>query len=288
MSIAQDKLFTQSSHDSAFVCFSNDDMSFEDMQCSQLMFPYGDWRDLCSASAKTRSYDASCFGVQSQTVSDKTFAWGDSRKDFDSMDMQQSDMSEDASSHSSPTEFKKIFVCERVNRSSTYTNRRDVINKTIIRHFHKYLRLAFSDIISNKKSSFTIDSMKTQIIDMLVHFKFAKEEAKEIEEITEFILWIIFQNKRMKSKKNLSEVLRKYFAAVGEDRFESIQIMADILKGYGHTKLQRLFENKVLRIVFKRLLEVESDNFLSQVPTEKRAKAVEALRDFKTNININN
>ena len=260
------------------------------MNCSQLMFPYGDWRDLCSASTKNRSFDTTWFGVQSQSNSVKSHVWGwlDSKKDFDSVDSKQSEASYEESSRSVPVEHKKIFICERVNRSSTYVNRRDVINKTIIRHFHKCLRLIFSENISSKKSIYKIDSIKLQINELLIELCFVEKDSLNNYEIIEFILWIIFQNKRMKSKKNVSEVLKKYFAAVGEYRFESIQIMSDILKGYGHTKLQRLFENNILRIVFKRLLEMESENFLSQIPVQKRAKAVEALRDFKTNINLNN
>ena len=260
------------------------------MNCSQLMFPYGDWRDLCSASTKTRSFDTTWFGVQSQSNSVKSQVWGwlDSKKDFDSVDSKQSEASYDESSRSVPVEHKKIFICERVDRSSTYVNRRDVINKTIIRHFHKRIKVLFTNIILKRKSTYSIDSLKWKIYELWIEFKLIQEMSPDNQEVIEFILWVLYQNKKMKSKRNYIEVLKKYFAAVGEDRFESIQIMSDILKGYGHTKLQRLFENNILRIVFKRLLEMESENFLSQIPVQKRAKAVEALRDFKTNINLNN
>ena len=263
------------------------------------MFPYGDWRDLWAMNLRATSFDATWISSQNHTNTEdiqnlneiksikenkKWWIITEPDKCDDSINSDASDLMNSSSNN----QFKKIFTWEKVIKTSNYSVRRDVINKSIIRHLHKYIKVLFSTIILKNKSSYSIVSMKRKIHSILIEIGIVQNDSVESQEIVEFVLWVISQNKKMRSKRNYLEVLQRYFKNNEQTKFKSIQIMDGILRAYGHSKLQKLFENKVLRIVFKQLLKMESENFLNSIPSEKKAKAVEALRDFRTNIVINN
>ena len=202
--------------------------------------------------------------------------------------------SQDTEAISSEWKFHKVFKIEKTSWKRSYTNRRDVISKSIIRYFYKYLWKLFKQKILNKRYLRTANSLAQRIQDILSSYEGTQENTLDSDrhtlnnELSHFIFWIVWKNQSCLKKHFESEQFSEIFSQNEENlintKSDASTIMDNILKRYSHSNLQRFFENKILRVLFTKFMESESENFLNKTQSCKRAKTEEILRDFETNL----
>jgi hypothetical protein len=225
-------------------------------------------------------------------------------------------------SHFGATEeakFMKIFTVEKVSKVKKSCLRRDVINKSILRHFHKYLRTLccknlclLRHFLSQKGQDVPEEPSSEGIfIDQLGSFDTMLETWKwrkkfctvfgelDIEwfmdvfnslphqdrEMSEFILWASIHH--LKNPHNHFKVDKfewaKYEHFIKDN--EAINILSKILKNYSHSSLQKVFDNKTLRLFLFHFIEYEKEPYLVNFISEnKRTLYRQALEDFSKNL----
>ena len=262
------------------------------------LFSYGDWRDL-AFSYKANSDDKINSSDSILTFEDMTSS------EHAKLKMLKSDLSEnkvyqnkmnlnsEVSSHE--TIFENIFNIEKWGKQKWYADRRDVITKSILRYFYKYLWRSLSEKILRQTYIRSHDSLVQRVREVWFNLMSVKNNNVSNEKSTDselilFVFQIIWINQRISRRnvesKKLFAAFNQNFKFIKENKCEASTIMASILKRYSHHQLQRLFENKTLRFLFKNFLDSESKNFLSKLPCFKIEKAKELIRDFETNISL--
>ena len=185
----------------------------------------------------------------------------------------------------------KVFSIQKSSRQFEYANRRDVIIKSIVRYFYKYLHKCLKPKIVRKNYLDSADSLVKQVRTVLLIFGIDspdRDPSKSYKDIVHFVLWVVSKSSNLICKQLSADEYSEFFDCKLSDLLQSkcepACIMASIMKTYSHSLLMRFFECSTLRLLFKKFLDSEADNFVRQLPDCKRAKAAEILQDFETNI----
>ena len=184
-----------------------------------------------------------------------------------------------------------VFAIKKSSKRVEYANRRDVIIKSIVRYFYKYLYKLLKPKIVRKKYLDSADSLVKQVQNVLLIFGIDspdREHSKPYKDLVQFILCVVSKSLSFIKKHQVVYEYSEFFDCKLTDllqsKFEPVCIMNSIIKTYSHSLLQRFFECSTLRLLFKKFLDSEADNFVRQLQDCKRAKAAEILQDFETNI----
>ena len=271
-------------------------------------FPFGDWRDLCCSSL-THPNNEKTYEISPFAVSEYDLVYNkqqDIRVQNLNTNTKIALIKDDAfkiskssqTSHDLQTleKIERIFKIEKNCKKTDYSKRRDVINKAVIRYFFKYLSKFVKQIIFRKKDLLSFDILTERINKICSSIKAECEIFSEFKryasdwEISQFIFWIVWKNqnwikKQIENKQIFKDINQMFDLSINGGN-EASTIMENILKGYSHSNLQRFFENKTLRVLFRKFMNSESDNFLSKTQSCKKAKTLEALRDFEYNMNL--
>ena len=270
------------------------------------MFPFGDWRDqwssfitnkdeegsLKSTCLSSKLESTSRYGQEASLASNSdNWIFKTTQSDFDINNCRSSIAFEGVPSWYI---FEKVFKIEKGRKQNEYINRRDVISKSIIRYFYKYLWRLLKQKIFKKKNMKSLDSLVQSIEDIWLSSEITNDTNLMIEnptpdkELIHFILIFVWSNQRILKKQFgealFSDIFAQKFNILINSNCEASTIMKNIMKRYSHSQLQGFFENKTLRLLFKRFIDRESENFLNKIPSWKRVKCEETLRDFETNI----
>ena len=300
---------------------------------NDFQFPYGDWRDLCS-----ENLDDFMSGPKSLLKVDCTTEnfWKNkaSRK--------KSTTSTNSSETSSPeisSKNVKIFTFERVKKvklgSLNSTNstdsdkcnetlendktvkscslRRDVVNKSMVRQFHRFTQKLFhncgEDSKSNKRSAKRFFSGRTQaitektineLIQKVINFCIKNDIitghsvntsldalSTKDQEVVGLLLWC--GTHQLKVYNSIKEILSaNCIFSITDNLFinnSAVTTLDEILKKYTHTRLQKVFENPILCKVLKHFLEQEKDSFIGKMECADKKKWYEqAFADFALNM----
>ena len=273
------------------------------------LFPFGDWRDLCystqiksSEEVSVKSSDPtvnlefmSTYEHQKPQISKANFI--EDGFDEKHINLNNCVSSQETETISSVWMLHKVFKVEKMRGQKRYTNRRDVITKSIIRYFYKYLWRFLKQYILNPRYMKSINTLTQRVKDVwsnLEDYKnnYVSNNNPFDKELNQFIFWMIGKKQsylnRQFGNKYFSNNFNKNFENMINIQWEASIIMINILKNYSHSHLQRFFENKSLWVLFKVFMGSESENYLNQIPICKRAKTEEVLRDFETNILLHN
>ena len=188
------------------------------------MFPFGDWRDqwsnfitnkdeegsLKSTCLSSKLGNSSWYGKESSLAlnSDNRF-FITTQSDTDINNYGSSIASESVPSWYI---FEKVFKIEKGRKQNEYTNRRDVISKSIIRYFYKYIRRLLKQKIFKKKNMKSLDSLIQSIEDIWLRFEITNDPNLMIKNLTpdneliHFILLFVWSNQRI-LKKQFGEAL---------------------------------------------------------------------------------
>ena len=196
------------------------------------LFPFGDWRDLCystqiksSEEVSVKSSDPtvnlefiSTYEHQKPQISKANFL----ENNIDQKHINSSNCvsSQETEAISSVWMLHKVFKIEKMRGQRRYTNRRDVITKSIIRYFYKYLWRFLKQNILNKRFMKSIDTLNQRIQDVwssLDDYKnnYVSNNNPFDKELNQFIFWMIGKKqsylKRQFGNKYLSKNVNQIF-----------------------------------------------------------------------------
>ena len=146
---------------------------------------------------------------------------------------------------------------------SSLSNRRDVINKAILRGFKKFfvelfdtpkLKMKYSTKASIKASKSYV--LKRAKYFGVYDFNWTQEYANDYES---FIYWLSFP-------KITQKVMR-----LSTSKLSAINLFHDLLMNYSHQKLDIIFENKVIMSIFRYFITFGKDRFIQEIEVAKRA-----------------
>ena len=192
------------------------------------LFPFGDWRDLCFSnqirSNKEVSIKSSYVTINSENKSILNSKFLLSKSNFLENKIEVKHINsnnfvtyQDTEAISSEWKFHKIFKIEKTRGKRSYINRRDVINKSIIRYFYKYLWKLFKQKILNKRYLRTASSLAQRIQDILSSYEDTGESTLDFNrhtinnELSNFIFWIVWKNQSCLNKHFESEQFYENF-----------------------------------------------------------------------------
>ena len=146
---------------------------------------------------------------------------------------------------------------------SSLSNRRDVINKTILRGFKKFFVELFDTqkLKINKSFKPSIKASESYVLERakyygMYDYNWAQENVNDYES---FIYWLSFP-------KITQKVMR-----LSTSKLSAINVFHDLLMSYSHQKLDMIFENKVIMSIFKYFITFGKDKFMQEIEVTKSA-----------------
>ena len=131
----------------------------------QQMYPFGDWRDLCDLRSKSWNYNS--VSIKSEWTNLKSIDWEKNpelsyKRVFNIEKIRKSEIVQSNLCYSLDTvKIKKSNVSSNIAVSNIFNSknwkqnkceRRDVINKSILRYFHKFMKDLFGKMFENSLS----------------------------------------------------------------------------------------------------------------------------------------
>ena len=161
----------------------------------------------------------------------------------------------------------------RRRKSNSLANRRDVVNKSILRGFKKF----FFNLL-NQESKIPIkltkklnSDIKSEIIHRAINLgllNLKPIESKQ-EDFESLICWMGFW-------KNTEKVKHIF-----DDKFASINIMSNILENYSHHKLSKLYKNKEIMSLFGYFIKYGKDSFMKGNKQYKLSNKTGLLKSYE-------
>ena len=121
----------------------------------------------------------------------------------------------------------KIFKIEKKRSKKDYSVRRDVINKSIVRYFLKYLeKMLKSKIMKNKwlKSADLFIQRIQSVLSKSIIFEVDSpdhEPTKSYKDIVHFVLWIVSKSSNLISKQLSADEYSEFFGCKLSDLLQS-------------------------------------------------------------------
>ena len=285
------------------------------------MYPYGDWRDLCGIRSKIWNFDqifiqpdnlclnSINFGKTDTPDVHKIFKIEKIKWPYNSQSQMSNSLTNEEikESYSWSNIFVSNILANSVSKSSKCW-RRDVINKSILRYFHKFMKNLFVKLLKDSSSlrkkaedSSNEDSFASSIIRALKKIELVKsgelneQSNKSLHNsLVEYVKWVIYGNKIFDSNASSNLSISISYTKKSNIHFNSLgklnelntpaKIMNDLLLRYNHCKLQKFFEDGVLRRMFLYFIKMEKDNLIGILDESKKSKFIEAIDDFERNI----
>ena len=163
-----------------------------------------------------------------------------------------------------------IIFKEKNSKFNTLANRRDVINKAILRGFKKFFVDLFKSCNPQKKvSSKNLKPLsRTNVLTAAKDFGILNLKPTQVldDEFEDLIYWISFP-----------KITRKVMSLTKETN-SSIVILYEVLSNYTHHKLELVFENKNIMALFCYFNRNVKDRFIYEVWASKKIqKCIEKL-----------
>ena len=148
-----------------------------------------------------------------------------------------------------------IFKTKK-NKSNLLTNRRDVINKTILRGFKKY----FVNLLDpNKNNTWMLNKYqhisKEKLTEEAVRIGLMDLKPNEAnkEEFKELICWLAYP-----------KITKKVMAQFGSQN-SAINIISDALSKYSHQKLYQILEIKSVKVLIYYFICHGKEQFMNSI-----------------------
>ena len=147
-----------------------------------------------------------------------------------------------------------IFKSKK-NKCNVLANRRDVINKAILRGFKKF----FTNLLNSKALRF-LNSPNASLLETKLHLEEASEEKgllalkskhTPLIEFKEFICWLGFAK--------ITKKVKTLFSSGNS----SIILMEDILSNYSHHKMNKVLENESIRVLLSYFISHGKEQFMN-------------------------
>ena len=143
----------------------------------------------------------------------------------------------------------------RKNKCNVLANRRDVINKSILRGFKRF----FVNLLSQNKTGLPDFSKKSKNISKLCLYERAKElgllnlkpKNESSLEFEDFIWWLGFVK--------ITKKVRMMFSSDNP----AINIMEDLILNYSHHKLQLTLKNESIKVLLAYFIQFGKRQFMS-------------------------
>ena len=154
-----------------------------------------------------------------------------------------------------------LIFHSKKDKWSSLSNRRDVINKAILRGFKKFFVNLFNTPNQKIKvlSKESIRIHKSSVLDKarLLGLYDLWQNQDQRDDYDNFIYWLSFPK------------ITQKIMSLSENKSSTISLFHDLLMSYSHQKLYKMFENKVIMNLFKYFIAFGKEMFLEGIQISK-------------------
>ena len=154
-----------------------------------------------------------------------------------------------------------LIFHSKKDKWSSLSNRRDVINKAILRGFKKFFVNLFNTPNQKIKvlSKESVGIHKSSVLDKarLLGLYDLWQNQDQRDDYDNFIYWLSFPK------------ITQKIMSLSENKSSTISLFHDLLMSYSHQKLYKMFENKVIMNLFKYFIVFGKEMFLKGIQISK-------------------